>query len=158
MATISITAALEGLPHLRTFRTKTMTGDSFWRLSGPPSTLHMVPTWRTRLLAAHALNRQQYMPYCVHCGNEVTFEHTILRQWVHVNEAGANHVAEQTSVPESHVAPPEGLKFLVTHCGMPLAWVLNNGTIVVPQVPTEHQSRQARVVAAFGEAIDPKFL
>ena len=158
MPATTIAAALEGMRCLHTFRARGMVGESFWRLSPAPMVRDMLPTEEVRLMAAFNLNRTQYMPYCAHCGAEVTFEHSVLHTWVHVNEGKADHVAEQTSHPHSHSAPADGLRYLVTYKGSPLVWVLNDGTVVRPALSVpEYVKRQDKVIAAIGERVDLKF-
>jgi hypothetical protein len=161
MPDTTIKAGLEGLPVLRDFHARGLTGRSFWRLSPAPAMTvsQMLPTELARLMAAFEQNRRQYMPYCEECGAEVTYEQSVLRTWVHVDEAQADHVAVQTSHPHSYTPPSDGLRYLVSYKGVALVWVLNDGTLVVSNLKSEqHRKRQEQVVAAFGDGIEDKYL
>lgn len=161
MSTTTIKAAIASVPQLQDFSARGLNGESFWRLSPAPAMTvsQMLPTELARLMAAFEQNRRHYMPYCEECGGEVTYEQSVLRTWVHINEDKADHVAVQTSHPQSYTPPPDGLRYLVSYKGVALAWVLNDGTLVVSNLKSEqHRKRQEQVVAAFGDGVEDKYL
>lgn len=128
----TVAEALRQISQHNPTRARGLHAQRFWRLSCDPQPLDGLSVDdRHALLAARALNRSHYLPYCTVCGQEATFDPT-LRIWRHNVEELADHIAEHTSNPDSHIDPPGGLSYVVWSGTHPIAWVGNDGTVTIP--------------------------
>jgi hypothetical protein len=136
------------------FRGANISAERFYRLSpAPMHTSRLNGADQEALITAAMRNRKHYLPYCAECGEIVEWDHSGMRVWVHLEEALADHVAVQTSHENSHVPPADGLAYVVWSYGMPVVWVLNNGTIVT--CTTELEPRQAKHVTKILRDLTP---
>lgn len=145
MTKVTLTRAQQLLAIRSGFTTRTgLSADRFYRLSPDPIwTGGMTLVEKNQLLAARKINEDHYMPYCGKCGGRVEWDHTQggVRTWVH-KQAGADHVPDQTSHPNSYNDHPDGLAYVVWSGTDVLAWVTNSGRVTYPASTTHPKHRQ----------------
>lgn len=126
------------------FNAGNLVGVRCYRLSGPPVYMGALDAEdQAAVIEAVMRNRRHYLSFCRDCEQTVTFDHRDMRVWVHEQEALADHVAVQASHENHHQPPPDGMAYVVFSYDMPIAWVLNDGTIVTPS-KTRLEPRQTK--------------
>jgi hypothetical protein len=136
------------------FRGANISAERFYRLSpAPMHTSRLNGADQEALITAAMRNRKHYLPYCAECDEIVEWDHSGMRVWMHIEEALADHVAVQVSHENAHIPPADGLAYVVWSYGMPIVWVLNDGTIV--QATTELEPRQVKHLAKILQNLTP---
>lgn len=143
MAKSLIRDAPDLLVKMSNFTTGTLSGQRYYRLSRDPQLGELPPVWAEELLRARRLNETHYMPYCTECDSLVSFDVSV-GQFAHEVESVADHIAVMAQHEDSYIDPPEGLAYVVSSYGTPIAWRLHNGETVIPELTydartTKHQ-------------------